>query len=348
MSSIYEVPRGKNVRIYLNGNENGYNPFKENLKSSLNSLEDLSINRYPNNDYEDLKVLYAEYVNLSAENVIVGNGSDEMLNLVISNYINHGKVLVTLNPDFGMYDFYCSMNEGTIKKFNINLNEGPIDIWNFIEFSKEEKADLIIFSNPNNPTGMAFSRDEIIEILDNLKNTIILVDEAYYEFFGQSVVDLVESYDNLLVTRTLSKAWGMAALRVGFLIGGRKVIKELSKLKVPYNINSYSNMIATNNLKYKEIMIESVDKITKEREFLFKKLKEFNNEDIKFYKSNGNYIFGMGKGTHKLGKLLEEDGILIRDFNNNSIRITVGSRAENIVLIKSIERIIKGRLLWEE
>ncbi|MFR5264637.1 histidinol-phosphate transaminase [Clostridium sp.] len=348
MSSIYEIPNGKNIKIYLNGNENGYNPFNEFVESSLNSLESLRVNRYPNNNYKELKSLYAEYVNLSDENIIVGNGSDEMLNLVISNYINYGRILVTLKPDFGMYDFYCSINEGIIKKFKLNPNEGHINIRNFIKFSKEVKADLIIFSNPNNPTGMAFSRDEIIEILNNLKNTIVLVDEAYYEFFGQSVVDLVKNYSNLLITRTLSKAWGMAALRVGFLIGEEKKIKELNKLKVPYNVNSYSNIIASNNLKYKEVMLESVDKIIKEREVLFKQLAEFNNDYITFYKSYGNYIFGSGRVAHKLGELLEKDGILIRVFNNNSIRITIGNREENIALIKSIKKAIKGRVLWEE
>lgn len=342
MMKNYEAMESSDeISIFLNGNENGYNPFKEKIESILLDLKNIDLNRYPNNEYLELRKAYSKYVNLSKDNLIVGNGSDEMLGLVISKFISKGKKLLTFEPDFGMYDFYCESNEGNVEKIKINPEIESIDVNEIIEKYEEVKPALIIFSNPNNPTGMTLSRDGIRKILECCNESIIVVDEAYYEFFGKSVVDLVEVYENLLVTRTLSKAFGMASLRVGFLIGNQRIIETLSKYKVPYNINSYSSKIAVELLNNVDEMKTSVNKIIDEREYLFHSLSNLNFNEIRFFKSKGNYIFGNGKSSKALANILKEEGILIRNFNNNSIRITVGSRSDNIVLINVLKNVMK-------
>lgn len=342
MKKNYEVMESSDeISIFLNGNENGYNPFKEKIKSILINLQNIDLNRYPNNEYLELRDAYSKYLNLSKNNLIVGNGSDEMLGLVISKFISKEKKMLTFEPDFGMYDFYCESNEGNIEKVKINPEIGFIDVNKIIERYEEVKPALIIFSNPNNPTGMTLSREDIKKILECCNKSIIVVDEAYYEFFGESVIDLVEVYKNLLVTRTLSKAFGMASLRVGFLIGNQGIIETLSKYKVPYNINSYSSKIAVELLNDLDEMRISVNKIIDEREYLFHSLSNLSFNGVRFFKSKGNYIFGKGKSSKILANILREEGILIRNFNNDSIRITVGSRSENIVLISVLKNVMK-------
>ncbi|MGL5615153.1 MAG: histidinol-phosphate transaminase [Sarcina sp.] len=337
MSKLYEATKTENgIKIYLNGNENSFNPFKEKVNGI--QIKGEKINRYPDDNYRDLKTAYAKYINLKASNLIVGNGSDEVINLVISYFINKGEKLITLEPDFSMYDFYTTLNEGEIKKFKLVGSKG-INIEEFITFINKENPKIIIFSNPNNPTGVVLKREDIIKILEETKN-IVIIDEAYYEFYGDTVVELVENYENLLVTRTLSKAWGMASLRVGFLVSNEKLIKTLENHKVPYNVNRISEEIAIKMLEDVEAMKNSVKEIIKEREFLYKELDKLKTEDFIPLESKGNYICIKTKKNDFIYEKLKEKGILIRNFKNNSLRITIGKRVENLEVIKILKEVL--------
>lgn len=337
MSKLYEATKTEDkIKIYLNGNENSFNPFKEKVNGL--QIKGEKINRYPDDNYYDLKTAYSKYINLKTSNLIVGNGSDEVINLVISYFINKGEKLVTLEPDFSMYDFYTTLNEGEMRKFKLETSE-KIDIEKFITLINEENPKIIIFSNPNNPTGLVLKKEEIIKILEETKN-IVIVDEAYYEFYGDTVVELVEDYENLLVTRTLSKAWGMASLRVGFLIGNEKLIKTLGNYKVPYNVNRISEKIAIEILEDIETMKSSVKEIIKEREFLYKELCELKTNNFIPLESKGNYIYIETEKNDFIYEKLKEKGILIRNFKNNSLRITIGERIENLEVIKILKEIL--------
>lgn len=326
--------------IRLNGNESYIAQDEKNLFKVITAMKNVELNRYP--DTEGLKVreVYAKYANVKAENIIMGNGSDEMLGLVIGSTISKGKKLLTLDPDFSMYDFYVTLNDGELIKYKVS-DDGSFDVKDFIECGIKNEVDLIMLSNPNNPTGFALNNKEIIEMLKAFPNIKVVVDEAYYEFNKESIVEYINEYNNLLVTRTLSKAWGLAAIRVGFLIGNEEIIKVLNNYKVPYNVNSLSQIVAENMIENVERVKINSNLIIKEREKLFESLKILEKEsslEIKFYKSCANYIFGRTDYKEALIKALNNKGIVIRSFKDNSFRITVGSSFENNKVIETIRK----------
>ncbi|MBW6409180.1 histidinol-phosphate transaminase [Clostridium weizhouense] len=331
----------KKYQIRLNSNES-YIDMDNNIMLEIKSnLSNIDLHRYPENSMLEIRELYAKYSGTEAENIIVGNGSDEMLQLIISSLMGKGKKMLTMDPDFVMYDFYVSLFGGEIKKYKVN-NISEFNLDEFIDYGKKHNVDLIMFSNPNNPTGLALSVKEIVRILETFQDKIIVVDEAYYEFYGESMIHYINEYKNLIVTRTLSKAWGLAALRVGFLIGNTSILEYLSHKKIPYTVNSYSQAMALIALKYPERVIKNVNQIIKQRELLFKELKNIEKNasmDIKFYSSKGNFI--MGSTSHKKALLdgLNDKGILIRNFQNDTFRITVGSPLENKKVIEGIKDI---------
>lgn len=326
--------------IRLNGNESYIALDEKNLFKIITLMKNVELNRYPDTEGLKVRACYAKYAKVKAENIIMGNGSDEMLSLVIGSTIGKGKRILTLDPDFSMYDFYATLNDGEIIKYKVN-EDGSFDIQDFIMFGIENNVDLIMFSNPNNPTGFALPNEDIIELLKAFKDTKVVIDEAYYEFNKESIVEYINEYKNLLVTRTLSKAWGLAAIRIGFLIGNEELIKKLRDYKVPYNVNSLSQVVAENMLGNTQRVILDSNVIIEEREKLFSNLKELQKEsslEIKFYKSSANYIFGRTNYKDVLIKALNNKGIVIRNFSDDSFRITVGSEFENNKVVETIRK----------
>jgi histidinol-phosphate aminotransferase len=323
-----------NNEIYLEMNET----ILMKMKSCLINTE---LHRYPTNEMKTIKELYARYAKTQSENIIVGNGSDEMLELVVSKVIKQGKKALTLGPDFVMYDFFVSRFGGELKKYDISKTMN-FDVDAFIKVGKKEKVDLIIFSNPNNPTGIGIKLEDVVTILESFKDKVVLIDEAYYEFYGKTVIPYINKYKNLIVTRTLSKAWGLASLRVGFLITNEENICELLNYKIPYTISSFSQNIASIVLEYPENVINNAKKIIEQREELYKSLKEIQKSaamNIVFYPSRGNYIYGRTPHKDALIKGLEDNGIIIRNFIDDTFRITVGSPMQNRKVADGIKKI---------
>lgn len=327
--------------IRINANESFVDMDSDMLIDMKSTFLDIDLNRYPEDTSEKLRELYGNYAGVNKENIIVGNGSDEMLGLIISLFINEGKKLLTFAPDFTMYDHYVSKNNGEIIKFKTN-DDGGFDVGEFISCGKENDVDIIMFSNPNNPTGHALSMFEIIKVVEAFKDKYVVVDEAYYEFLGESMVPFINRYDNLIVTRTLSKAWGLAALRVGFMISNENVINEVSKFKVPYNVSSISQKLAEIALEKPQRVYKNTKIIVGFRESLYKELEYIEKEaalKIEFYPSKGNYIYGRTCYKDALLKGSEGRGIIIRNFEDDSFRITVGSEYENRKIVESLKSI---------
>lgn len=337
--NFYQAMKDDDYQVRLNGNECFKYTNEEDLINILLSLKDIKLNRYPDTDSVRLRESYGKVAGVPKENIIAGNGSDEMLALVINAVISKGKKVLALSPDFSMFDFYTASNEGIMVKLNTN-KDGSFAVKDFIALGKEVGADLIILSNPNNPTGYSISAREIKKILDNFPSAKVLIDEAYYEFNGVTAVPYINEYDNLIVTRTLSKAWGLAAIRVGFLLANEKLVEELSNYKVPYNVNQLSQDIACEVLKLKCELIDTVKKTTSERDRLYELLKEIENIDesrISIYKSKGNFIFCRSKYKEEIRRTMEAYGVLIRYFDDDSFRISIGNPEENDLVVKAIK-----------
>lgn len=340
----------ENSTIKINANECFMDMDSDMLINMKSAFLDIDLNRYPENSSERLRELYGRYAGVNKENVIVGNGSDEMLGMIISLFISEGKKLLTLSPDFSMYDYYVSRNNGEIIKFASN-KDGSFKVDDFISYGKEKNVDLIMFSNPNNPTGYAISNFELIKILESFKDKYVVIDEAYYEFFGESIVPFINRYSNLIVTRTLSKAWGLAALRVGFIISNEDLVRNIRKYKVPYNVNSVSQKLAEIALEKPKRVYRNSEMIINFRDALYKELNYIQKEaslEIEFYPSKGNYIYGRTKYKEALINGIKDRGILIRDFDDDSFRITVGSEYENKKIIEGLKSIFVYGGEWNE
>lgn len=330
--------KDNNYKVRLNENECFKQTNEEDLIDILLSLKDIKLNRYPDTDAVKLREAYGKISGVSKGNIIVGNGSDEMIALVINAVISKGKKVLSLSPNFSRVEFYTTSNEGIMVKLNTN-KDGSFTIKDFIALGKEVGADLIVLSNPNNPTGYSISVKDIKKILDNFPDAKVLIDEAYYEFNNITALPYINEYDNLIVTRTLSKAWGLAAIRVGFLMANERLVEELSSYKAPFNINQLSQDIACQVLKLKCELTDNVKKTVSERERLYNLLKEIESIDeskISIYKSKSNFIFCRSEFKEEIKNSMEDNRVEIKYFNDDSFRISIGNPEENDLVIKVI------------
>ena len=210
MKKIQTYETMKQEGILLNANENP-RPLPEAVMAEiLEAIRDLPLNRYPDTDETELLQAYGKWTGLVEEMLLAGNGSDQMLGYLIGTFLGRDKILYTFDPDFSMYDYYAGSYEAKVRKFDIN-EDGSLDIDAFIEEGRKNNADLVIFSNPNNPSGHCLSLSECEKITAAFAPLPVVIDEAYIEFADEeSAVQLLDRYDNLYVTRTLSKAFGLA------------------------------------------------------------------------------------------------------------------------------------------
>ncbi len=314
--------------ILLNANECWHGLDRELAEKIIAALAEIPSNRYPDTSMHALLCAYAQYAGLKEENLLAGNGSDQMLGYLIGTYLGKGKVLFTLEPDFSMYDYYASSYEADVRKYRTEP-DGTWDVQDFINTAKEQNAAMIMFSNPNNPTGGYIPDEKVLAIVQACSDIPVVIDEAYIEFSGEkSVSAYCEQYDNLFVTRTLSKAFGIAAARVGFLCGKASVMEELKRDFVPYALNAYSQTIGRIVLENSEKAAETVKEIMAERDRMYDLLKTF--PDLTVLESHANFLYCRSEKRSELLEALQKKGIVIRSYRDEtSFRITIGNKEEN-------------------
>lgn len=328
----------KNVNVYENSNNKGIllnaNEMYVNLNTIIldeikNEISNINFNRYPDSDSTELRKRYAEIYGLDYDAIIAGNGSDEMLGLMIGTFLGHSKKLYTLKPDFSMYNYYASMQESEVVSYETR-EDGSFSIEDFIKQGKDKKVDLILFSNPNNPTGNHISNKEISKIVESFPNIPVIVDEAYTEYACESALKLINKYNNIYITRTLSKAFSLAAARVGFLMSNKDNIKRIREKKVPYNVNSISQIIASIVLKHRNEFRDIVEEIKKSRDSFYESCKDGKGYII--YPSQANFIYGRSPYKDRFIHNLEDNNIIIRSFKDDTFRITMGSEKQNKIV----------------
>lgn len=336
----YEVNNGS--KTLLNANE-CYKNLPENIINEIkDNLEEVLFNRYPDNSANLLTKTYSNAFNINEGNFIFGNGSDEMLGLVIGLNINEGKKLYTLTPDFSMYDYYTSFHGGDMVKYPIDLDKG-FNVDDFIKKGKEDNVSIIIFSNPNNPTGTLVSKDDIKKILNSF-NIPVIIDEAYGEFCDCSMVDEIDNYQNLYVTKTLSKAYGVAGIRLGMIISNKGNIDTLRDMKVPYNVNSVTQYIGSIILNHKEELDVYSKEIIKRRDNFYNEIINRKYKDLVVYPSHANFIYGKSSMKDELVTNMLSNGISIRNYKDDSFRITIGSEIEMEDVLSVIDYTYGGSL----
>ena len=320
--------------VKLDANEGNKDLFKDLIKDIG---DDFYLNLYPDDNYTELKEAIVNYIGCKIENISVGNGSSELLDLCVKTFVDTNELILSLDPTFSMYSIYAKI----VNSRYIGAGEGndfTINVDDVIKSIEENDPKLTIICNPNNPTGTTIKRDDVLRIVKSTDN-VVIVDEAYMEFSNESVVDEIENYDNLIVVKTMSKAFSMAGIRTGYLIANEELVKTIEKVRPPYNLNSISALLATKALKQKDKMLSYVENLKVEREKIYEKLIDMG---VKAYKSGANFVFFSSKVDNLAEKLIDND-VLIRKFGgklDNYYRVTVGSPKENEAFLDAMKKIV--------
>jgi len=334
-TKYYNPKLNGELRLDTNTNVLGSNPAAE--KYLAENRWDL--NGYPNTYSDGLRTALAELYGLDADNIIAGNGSDEMLDVVFKTFTNMGDNAVVPVPSYTLYDYFVKLNGGNAIEVDLT-DDFQLDV----DAMVKQDAKLVIMPSPNNPTGNCFRKKDVEEILSRF-NGIVIVDEAYTEYSDERFVDRVEEFDNLVVMRTFSKAYAMAALRVGYAVTNKKLADMMICVKIPYSLNMVSEGAAIAAVKDQEFIRKSVDMVKEQRPKLDAGLRKLGFET---FPSDSNFILARSPIDHKvLVDGLKEKGILIRDFGakrrtENCIRTTVGTAEQNALLLEKAEEVISG------
>jgi len=326
-----EVPVESIIKLDANENPYGCSP---RISQALAAYPDLNI--YPDAGQTELRKLLQGYTGIGAEHIVAGSGSDDLIELVLRLFITSGDEVITCVPTFDMFRFCTEMYRGTLvevvrdESFTVRVEA--------VKAAISSKTKMVVLVNPNSPTGTITSQKDILEIIDT--GLPVIVDEAYYEFSGETMVPLISQCPNLMVLRTFSKWAGLAGLRVGYGIFSPKIAEYLLTIKQPYNVNMAAQVAVRESLRDLDYLLGRVKAIVSERERLFKELQKL--KWLKPYPSRANFILcSVLKGkARELQQELQNRGILVRYFDQpllrNYIRISVGKPEHTDALIKAL------------
>ena len=314
--------------VFLDANENAFG-----------SPLDAQYNRYPDPLQYKVKMRLSEIKGVPARNIFLGNGSDEAIDILFRSFCNPGvDNVILVPPTYGMYEVSANINDIEARKvpltseFQLNLEA--------IAEAIDKNTKLIFICSPNNPTGNSINRDDIETLLANFSG-IVVVDEAYINFSRQKTfIQELTEYANLVVLQTLSKAWGLAGLRVGMAFASEEIIEVMNKVKPPYNINEASQELALQALQNIDQVNGWIRETLAQRDWLVLQLKDFDFV-VDIYPSDANFILVKTTDPKGIYSFLVERGIIVRDRSKvelceGSLRITVGTPAENGLLIGAL------------
>jgi histidinol-phosphate aminotransferase len=317
--------------VYLDANENAFG-------SPLST----DYHRYPDPMAYAVKMRLSEIKGVPARNIFLGNGSDEAIDILFRSFCNPGiDNVIIVPPTYGMYEVSANINDVEIKRVNLT-KDYQLNLEGIAE-SIDKNTKLIFICSPNNPTGNSINREDIETLLANF-NGIVVIDEAYINFSRQKTfIQELTEYANLVVLQTLSKAWGLAALRVGMAFASEEIIEVFNRVKPPYNVNEASQRLALEALQNVEQVNNWIKEILKERDALVIALKSFDFV-IDIYPSDANFILVKTADADGIYKYLTEQGIIVRNRNKvelceSCLRITVGTNEENQALINSLKKL---------
>jgi len=323
-SSARDEFNGVNA-TFLDANEN---PFGE-------------LNRYPDPYQRELKQQLSNIKAIPTENIFIGNGSDEVIDLAYRIFCNPGTdKALSFSPTYGMYDVSAGINNIELIKVPLN-NDFQIDTDGLETYLNDDQLKLIFICSPNNPTGNSIASKAIKYILNNFDG-IVIIDEAYIDFSDtESWVTELKNYPNLIVSQTFSKAWGLAAARVGTAYASSEIITLFNKVKPPYNVSQLNQQSATKTLQNIDLFEVNRQLILKEKKQLIESLNQLH-QVIKTYPSDANFLLIEVVDANKTYADLVQQKVVTRNRNNlieNCIRITVGSQEENNLLIKALKNL---------
>lgn len=337
----------KNCPIKLDQNESPWDWPQDLKEKILGKLNQESWNRYPEAFDSELSSLIANYSGTKSENILTGPGSNHLIALLLSTLTraNHSKVIVA-RPSFALYEMHCHYEGIEYETWNLNANlDYDLDL-----LPEVTPGSIIIFASPNNPVGNVLPFEDLERMLKLYPDSMIIADEAYFEFIDRPYTPLLETYDNLILLRTFSKTMGAAGLRIGYMIAAQKYVAELQKLRLPFLLNKFALVAA------KEIMVDNemkkfrenvIQLALRERKRLYISISEMKHLKCEIKKPNANFLllkFETQDICETVYNKLIENGILVRNVSGGPgltgcLRASIGTESENSSLIKTLNNI---------
>lgn len=340
MPSYDVVERPWNIKV--NANECGMNlpPLVEDRVMAR--MSHIAFNRYPNEELEDLMEAIAKNYGMSKENVLLGNGSSEIIEKIFHCFGGKNHKIVFPQPSFSMYHIYAKAAEAEGVPFDLN-DDYSLNVKTFVKTVNDNNASLAVVCNPNNPTGNYIPVSDIEYIAQHIECPF-LVDEAYIEFHGGTSVGLMENYPHLMIARTFSKAYGLASCRCGYLLAQKDLAEMIGKAFMPYHMNTLTLVTADTVFQMRDEYVPRIQQMIAER----KRMEELyaSLEGFTVYPSNTNFIFVKYDKAVELNERLVSLSMGIRSFGKaprleNCLRISMGTRMENDEIFKAVKEFVE-------
>jgi histidinol-phosphate aminotransferase len=329
-----------NLRLDMNESTTGCSP---RVLAKLNSMDARTQARYPRREVGEK--LVADFLDVPPAQLLLTNGADEAIDLLCRAYLEPDNEVLIVVPTFGMYEVFAQM-EGA-KAMRVPAGpEFSFPVQNVIE-SVTANTRLIVICNPNNPTGVAVSRSDILKVIEAAPDSAILLDEAYFDFSRQTLIDQIGKLPNLFIARTFSKAYGLAGLRLGAIAGDLEQMSVLRRMASPFNVNAFAIECLAEALADKQFVTDYVSQVAASREWLQKELEQMN---FKCWPSQANFVLcRFGEAKNAILKALNGRGISLRDRPDceGCVRITIGTQTEMERLISELKQ-VQSQLLAEK
>lgn len=304
-------------------------------------LNTLNLNCYPDDCTVELRKAYAQAFDVDAECVVPGNGSDELINMIVGRILPLGGTVLGVERDFGSYWSNAQLfGRRSVKIKRLPDMSFTADM--LIQGAKSNNADLVIFSNPNNPSGSQLSRSEVIRIIESL-DCLVVVDEAYMDFSDQTVLDLAGKYNNLIVLRTLSKAMGAAGARTGFAISTPELTYAMRSVRDAYNVSAADQLLATILLRHPEQRMNTLIETKRLMEIMQCRLNDIakrSTQKMIVYPSVVNFVLIWLQDAAAIDKAMHEKGISLRLFDEHLLRISVAKEAVLTEVLNNLETLL--------
>ena len=336
----YSPPsQGRADKMRLDFNENTVGCSPQVIDAICRLTGSNMISMYP--EYSQAQNKIAKHFGVNTEQMVFTNGTDEAISLLVNTFIEPGGELIVMHPSYAMYRFYGELGSAKIVEVDYDAKQQLVFDLEELLAKINQNTAAIFLANPNNPTGTAISRGEIIKILDAAPHAVVLIDEAYVEFADVSVLDLISEYANLVVSRTFSKAYGMAGIRFGCMFSKSENIAWVRKAQSPYSVNAVAVVAACAAVDDSEYLANYVSEVRECRSFVEA---EFDRLGIKYFKSSGNFLlFDVGHRAKEIRDQLAMSRVLIRDRSyeiSGCLRVTIGTKKQMSVFIQELERVL--------
>ncbi|MFI3085174.1 pyridoxal phosphate-dependent aminotransferase [Streptococcus sp. 2020WUSS089] len=334
------------ARFDLGNNENRIIDWSFLPQETLENLDVSQLSFYGDNTYSELIEKYAAYLGVNPKQVTVGVGSDHLIHMIVSTFMEKDDTFLTVNPDFFMYETYNHMHGSRFEAIDLEAKNDTLvlPVEKLLARAEELKAKIIMLSNPNNPSSVAYSLEDLEKLADSFKG-LLVVDEAYIEFANvESFISRLQQFDNVLVLRTLSKAFGLAGLRVGFAVGSEELIYELDKVIPPFSLSNLTAKMAALALNYTDKVLETVGVIQNLREEMILFLQGLDNCQV--LPSQASFVTFKAPWAEELYQQA-----LAQDWNfkyyptgklAGYIRLSIGRPEEMDMMKKMIEKLVEA------